>query len=143
MPSATPTGDHMTRARSLLECGLDVDDVAQMIANADEAETEIAWLKRVYSVFIEASPPGDQKAFAERCFDAEAKQCEVDQAFDYLFDDEWMVKLHHNGEDRVLAIGRHSTKPMESAVAGTRAEAIIRLAAKVAEATKAVETKGA
>jgi hypothetical protein len=45
MPPATPTGAHVTRARRLLESGLDANDVAQLLANADEAEVELRRLR--------------------------------------------------------------------------------------------------
>ncbi len=90
---------------------------------AKAALAELAWLKRVYSVFIEASPPGDQKAFAEACFAAEAKQCELDQAWEYLFDDALPVYLARiDGKCRATKM-----RPYRQALGRTPNEAIIRL----------------
>ena len=90
---------------------------------AAAALEELAWLKRVYSVFIEASPPGDQKAFAEACFAAEAKQCEVDQAWKYLLDDARPLYLARiDGKYRATTM-----LPYCEAFGRTPNEAIIRL----------------
>ncbi len=130
-----------------LQALVDGKDAARWPALREEAEAALAELKRlhrVYNVFEEASPPGDQKAFAERCFAAEAEKCELEQAWDYLFGDQWTVKLHHNAGDRVLAIGRRlSDRSVTYGVALTPAKAIIQLATVVAESQEHSEPEGA
>ena len=114
---------------------------------AAAALEELAWLKRVYSVFIEASPPGDQKAFAEACFAAWEEKCELDQALDHLLDAGWEVRLLRTVAGETRAGGRrpiHGPHRIKAIIAGsTLAEAIIGLAAKAAKSTETVESKGA
>ena len=90
---------------------------------AKAALAELARLKRVYSVFIEASPPGDQKAFAEACFAAWEEKCELGQAWKYLLDDARPLYLARiDGKYRATTM-----LPYCEAFGRTPHEAIIRL----------------
>lgn len=80
MPMARITPAHITRARQILESGLGLDQVSQMLANTDAAEAELAWFRRVYSLFEEMSPPDvPRPEFVKWCFEAWEKQCEQKQ----------------------------------------------------------------
>ncbi len=126
---------------------LNLDEAAWLAANPDpvqehirDLKTELERFRRVYNLFEECSPPlTSLPQFVRDCFDAWETQCEVEQAYQYLFQHRWILRLSQCADGKHVAVTHNG---LVSADGSTPAEAIIQLAARVAELQENSKAEG-
>jgi hypothetical protein len=109
-----------------------------------QLRAQVAWFQKVYLPFEESRPRDVPRGqFVKWCFDAWEEKCELDQAYEYLFENGWKLLINQlaGGQVSALSICVSYSRVDQRADGSTRAKAIIRLAAKVTKSTEVAETK--